>query len=58
MDKLEAIFHDLIHQGFHIDEYLSRFFFVLEKRLAKLFENIDTRIIKMDVQIEKIPEDF
>lgn len=66
MDKLSLTFGSLIVRGmkqfklllgFHIDDFLQRFFFVIEKRLRMFFEHLDHKVLQADAN-HNVPDDF
>ncbi|CAK81341.1 unnamed protein product (macronuclear) [Paramecium tetraurelia] len=60
MKKLNQTFGHMIVNGFHIDDFLKKFFFVLDKRLHKFFDHLDQHVFKLDgkqVQV-LIPGDY
>lgn len=44
MQKLSLTFGNLIVKGFHIDEFLKKFFQVIDKRVKVFFDNLDKNI--------------
>lgn len=69
MDKLEMIFNDLIHsgislspiqQGFQVDEFMNRFFLVMDKRIKAFMDSIDAKIMMKEAIMDEsdIPHDF
>ncbi|CAD8110125.1 unnamed protein product [Paramecium primaurelia] len=60
MKKLNLTFGHMIVNGFHIDDFLKKFFFVLDKRLHKFFDHLDQSVFKLDGKQsqELIPGDY
>ncbi|CAK81271.1 unnamed protein product (macronuclear) [Paramecium tetraurelia] len=60
MRKLNQIFGQIVINGYHIDDFLKQFYFVLDKRLQRLFDDLDQHLIKLKVKQaqELIPGDY
>ncbi len=60
MNKLESYFHDLVHLSLPVDDYLNRFFLVLEKKQKDYFENQVDAVVRREIgfKINQIPPDF